>query len=92
MESTEGKHLFRDLERRCAVAGKPQRVKGQVEEVVGIVTGDKKLEAKGKSDRRAGGAKEKVSKVKNKVDTATKKMERKATKAIDKTKDLGHKK
>ena len=74
------------------MAGKPQRVKGQVEEVVGIVTGDKKLEAKGKSDRRTGGAKEKVSKVKNKVDTATKKMERKATKAIDKTKDLKPKK
>jgi len=74
------------------MAGKPQRVKGQVEEVVGIVTGDKKLEAKGKSDRRVGGAKEKVGQAKDKVDAVTKKVERKAAKAIDKTKNLGHKK
>jgi uncharacterized protein YjbJ (UPF0337 family) len=74
------------------MAGKPTKVKGQVEEVVGIITGNKKLESKGKVDRRVGEVKEKVSRVKDKVDKTTDKIERKAGKVIDKSKGLGHKK
>ncbi len=74
------------------MAGKPTKVKGQVEEVVGILTGNKKLESKGKVDRRVGEAEEKVGRVKDKVEEAAEKIERKAGKAIKKTKGLAHKK
>lgn len=74
------------------MTGKPTRVKGQVEEVVGILTHNKDLEKKGRNDRRVGEVKEKVSRVKSKVEAAADKMERKAGKVIDKTEGLKHQK
>ena len=59
--------------------------KGKAKEAVGTVTGDKDLEAEGKSDRRGGEAKEKVEDVLHKV-------EEKAGEVIDKVKDALHRK
>ncbi len=61
------------------------QIKGKAKEAAGTVTGDKDLEADGKSDRRGGEAKEKV-------EDALHKVEEKAAQVIDKVKDtLGHK-
>jgi uncharacterized protein YjbJ (UPF0337 family) len=74
------------------MAGKIEKSKGKVKEAVGSLTGNKKLESEGKIDRRAGEAKEKVGRMKSKVEGATEKAERKAVKAIDKTKDAARRK
>ena len=74
------------------MAGKLEKKKGKTKEVVGILTGNKKLESQGKIDRRAGEAKEKVSRVKTKVEGSVDKAECKALKAIDKTKDTARRK
>ncbi len=68
------------------MAGKAKKVKGQVEEVVGVLTNNKKLESKGKSDRRIGEAKEKIGRVEGAVEKVAKSAEKKAGKIIDKTK------
>ena len=69
------------------MAGKMERSKGKVKQVVGTLTDNKKLESEGKNDRRAGEAKEKVGRAKNKVEAVAEMTERKAVKAIDKAKD-----
>jgi len=68
------------------MAGEAEKSKGKVKEVVGILTGNKELESEGKTDRRAGEAKEKIGHVKAKVEEAADKAERKAVKAVDKVK------
>ena len=51
---------------KAAHDGFPVRsVKGHAKEAAGIVTGDKKLQAQGKADRRTGEAEEKVDQAKN---------------------------
>jgi uncharacterized protein YjbJ (UPF0337 family) len=67
------------------MGAKGDQVKGKAKEAVGTLTGDKDLEAEGKSDRRAGEAKEKVGEI---VDTAKDKVEE----LIDKTKHVLHRK
>jgi uncharacterized protein YjbJ (UPF0337 family) len=76
----------------CIMAGKIEKSKGNVKEAVGSLTGNKKLESEGKIDRRAGEAKEKIGRVKGKVEGAADKAERKASKAIDKAKDATRRK
>ena len=63
------------------MGAKGDKVKGQAKEAVGSLVGDKDLESEGKSDRRAGDAKEKVESAKDKVEEV-----------IDKTKDAVHRK
>lgn len=67
------------------MAGRITKTKGQVEKLVGIVAGNKDLEAKGEVDRRVGLAKEKVGRVKDKVEEVTKKLEKEAEKVIDRS-------
>ena len=63
------------------MAGKTDQMKGKAKEAVGDLTGNKDLKSEGKADHRAGEAKEKVGKVEEKVEEA-----------IDKAKDLLHRK
>ena len=63
------------------MAGKADQAKGQTKEAVGDLTGNKDLKAEGTADRQAGEVKETVGKVEKKVDEA-----------IDKVKDVLHKK
>ena len=74
------------------MAGKTEKSKGKVKEAVGSLTGNKKLESKGKADRRAGEAKEKIGRVKSKVEGTAEKAERKTVKAIDKARDAARRK
>jgi len=72
------------------MAGKTEQVKGQGKEAVGRLTGNKDLQAEGKTDRQAGEAKEKVGHAKDKVEEVVEKVEHKAGKAIDSAKDSTH--
>ena len=63
------------------MSGKSDQAKGRVKEAAGALTGDKDLEAEGKTDRIVGDVKEKVEDVKDKVEDT-----------IDKVKDALHKK
>jgi len=74
------------------MAGKTDQVKGQVEEAVGSLTGDKDLESEGKADRRAGKTKEKVDHAKDKVEEVIDKAEEKVEEMIDKAKEAIHRK
>jgi uncharacterized protein YjbJ (UPF0337 family) len=74
------------------VAGKIEKVKGKAKETVGGLTGNKKLESEGKMDGRAGEAKEKIGRVRNKVEGSVDKAERKTLKAIDKANDTARRK
>jgi uncharacterized protein YjbJ (UPF0337 family) len=74
------------------VAGKIEKVKGKAKETVGGLTGNKKLESEGKMDRRAGGAKEKVGRVRSRVEGSVDKAERKTLKAVDKARDTARRK
>ncbi len=74
------------------MAGQTEKSKGKAKEVIGVLTGNKKLESEGKSDRRAGEAKEKVNRVKTKVEEAAEKAERKAGEVIDRVKKGSHQK
>lgn len=69
------------------MTGKIEKSKGKVKVTVGSLTSNKKLESKGKFDRRAGEAKEKIGRAKSKADRTVERTERKALKAIDKAKD-----
>jgi uncharacterized protein YjbJ (UPF0337 family) len=68
------------------------QVKGKVKEAAGVLTGDKDLESEGKSDRRAGEAKEKVEHLKDKIEEVVEKAEDKVEEVIDKAKDALHRK
>ena len=69
------------------MGAKGDQVKGQAEEAIGSLVGDKDLESEGKSDRRAGEAKEKVESAKDKVEEVIDKTKDKVEEVIDKTKD-----
>ena len=43
--------------------GKFESLKGKIKEVAGIITGQRKLEAEGKDQKRAGNAREKLGQV-----------------------------
>jgi uncharacterized protein YjbJ (UPF0337 family) len=64
------------------------KVQGQAKEVAGIVTGDKDLEAEGKSDRQTGEAEEKIDDVKDRVEGFVDEVKDKAAEAVDKAKDM----
>ena len=66
------------------------KVQGQAKEVAGIVTGDKDLEAEGKSDRKVGEAEEKVDDVKDRVTDFVDTVKDKAEDVADKAKDRLH--
>jgi uncharacterized protein YjbJ (UPF0337 family) len=68
------------------MVGEIDKAKGNAKEAVGGLTGNKDLESEGKADRRAGEAKEKIGRVKAKVEESIEKTERKALKAVDKAK------
>lgn len=69
------------------MAGKIEKTKGKVKVAIGSLTGNKQLESEGKLDRAAGQAKEKIGRVKSKVDAAAEKAERKAVRATDSARD-----
>lgn len=74
------------------MGAKGEQVKGQAKEAVGSLVGDKDLESEGKSDRRAGEAKEKVESAKDKVEDVVDTTKDKVEEVIDKTKDAVHRK
>ncbi len=74
------------------MSGKSDQVKGQVKEAAGALTGNKDLESEGKSDRRAGEAKEKLDDAKDKVKDVVDNAEDKVEDVIDKAKDAVHRK
>ena len=74
------------------MSGKSDQVKGQVKEAAGVVTGDKDLESEGKSDRRAGEAKEKLDDTKDKIKDVIDEVEGKAEDVVDKAKATLHRK
>lgn len=51
-------------------SGKSDEAKGRVKEAAGVLTGDKKLERKGKADQAGGKLKQAVDKVKKKTEKA----------------------
>ena len=74
------------------MVGEIDNAKGNAKEAVGGLTGNKDLESEGKADRRAGEAKEKIGRVKAKVEESIEKTERKALKAVDKAKGTARRK
>jgi uncharacterized protein YjbJ (UPF0337 family) len=74
------------------MAGKIEKTKGKVKVAIGSLTGNKELESEGKLDRRAGQAKEKIRRVKSKVDATAEMAERKAVKATDSARDAARRK
>jgi len=69
------------------MAGKSEQVKGQAEEAVGSLVGNKDLESEGKADRQAGEAKEKLGQARDKVEEVVEKVERKTGDVVDTVKD-----
>jgi uncharacterized protein YjbJ (UPF0337 family) len=57
-----------------AMSTKSDQVEGHVEEAAGVLTGDKDLESRGKSDRRMGEAEEKIDQAKDKVEQGADKI------------------
>jgi uncharacterized protein YjbJ (UPF0337 family) len=55
---------------RQETRGKVTKIKGEVKEAVGIVTGDRSLERKGAQQRAAGAAQESIGKAQRKVGEA----------------------
>jgi uncharacterized protein YjbJ (UPF0337 family) len=74
------------------MARKIEKTKGKVKVAIGSLTGNKELETEGKLDRRAGQAKEKIRRVKSKVDATAEMAERKAVKATDSARDAARRK
>jgi uncharacterized protein YjbJ (UPF0337 family) len=74
------------------MSAKSDRVKGQAKQVAGILTRNKDLEARGKADRRAWEAKEKVGHAKDKVDEVIGKTQDTVEGLIDKAGASQHKK
>jgi uncharacterized protein YjbJ (UPF0337 family) len=56
------------------MAGKAEQIKGQAQQAVGDLSGNKNLKAEGAADRRAGAAKATVGRVEKKVDEAIDKV------------------
>jgi uncharacterized protein YjbJ (UPF0337 family) len=74
------------------MAGKIEEVKGRLKVALGSLTGNKEMESEGKLDRRAGRAKEKIGRVKSKVDATSDTAERKAVQATDSARDAARRK
>jgi uncharacterized protein YjbJ (UPF0337 family) len=74
------------------MARKIEKTKGKVKVAIGSLTGNMELETEGKLDRRAGQAKEKIRRVKSKVDATAEMAERKAVKATDSARDAARRK
>jgi uncharacterized protein YjbJ (UPF0337 family) len=74
------------------MAGRFEEVKGRLKVALGSLTGNKEMESEGQLDRRAGRAKEKISRVKSKVDATTDTAERKAVQATDSARDAARRK
>ncbi|MGZ4689660.1 MAG: CsbD family protein [Acidimicrobiia bacterium] len=68
------------------------QVKGKAKEAVGKLIGDEDLESEGRTDRRAGEAKEKVEHAKDKVEEVADKAKDTVEDVIDKAKDTLHRK
>ena len=62
-------------------------VKGKAKRAAGVITGNEKLESEGKSDRRAGEAKEEVEQAKDKVEQKLESTKDKIEKTVDEAKD-----
>jgi uncharacterized protein YjbJ (UPF0337 family) len=69
------------------MAGKIEKTIGKVKVALGSLTGNKGMEAEGRLDRRAGRAKEKIARVRSRVDATADKAERGAVKATDSARD-----
>jgi uncharacterized protein YjbJ (UPF0337 family) len=74
------------------MAGKIEKAKGRLKVALGSLTGNKDLESEGRLDRQAGQAKEKIGRVKSKVDTAAEMAERKAVEVTDSARDAARRK
>jgi uncharacterized protein YjbJ (UPF0337 family) len=74
------------------MAGKIEKAKGKFKVALGSLTGNKDLESEGRMDRRAGQAKEKIGRVKSKVDSTAELAERKAVQATDSARDAARRK
>jgi uncharacterized protein YjbJ (UPF0337 family) len=70
-------------ERKGAVGGTADQVKGHVKEAAGEVTGDRDLEREGKVDRATGEVKEKARAAKDKVSDAADAVRDKVKDALD---------
>ena len=68
------------------MTGKSDQVKGKAEQVTGIVTGDKDLEAEGNADRLTGETAEKIDHAQGKVHDAIENVEGFIGGAFDKAK------
>ena len=69
------------------MSAKSDQIKGHAEEAAAILTGDKDLESKGKTDRRTGEAEDKFDHAKDKADEVIDAIKVKVDEAVDKTKD-----
>ena len=67
--------------------GKPDQIKGRVEEAAGSLTGNEELKSEGRDDRRAGEAKEKLGHAKDKIKDVIDDVEGKVEDVVDKAKD-----
>ena len=65
------------------MSGQSDQVKGHLKETAGIITGDKDLEAEGKSDRKIGEAETQVEHAKDKVDDVVEAAKDKADDVVD---------
>jgi len=59
--------LYEDLGRRRTVSAKTKQWAGRIKQAAGRLTGNKRLERKGRAERVSGAAKERVTRAKNKV-------------------------
>jgi uncharacterized protein YjbJ (UPF0337 family) len=81
-----------DEEGYSAMSAKTDQVKGHVKEAAAVLTGDKDLEAEGKSDRLTDEAQEKIDHATDRVDEVVDQTKDKVEEAIDKAKDALHRK
>jgi uncharacterized protein YjbJ (UPF0337 family) len=69
------------------MSAQSDQVKGRAKEAAGILSGNKDLEAEGKTDRLTGEAQEKIDHAKDKAEQVLDDTKDKVGEAIDKTKD-----
>jgi len=65
--SQQALSLYEDLGRRRTVSAKTKQWTGRIKQAAGSLTGNKRLERKGRADRVSGAANERVTRAKNKV-------------------------
>jgi uncharacterized protein YjbJ (UPF0337 family) len=74
------------------MAGKIEKTIGKVKVALGSLTGNREMEIEGRLDRGAGRAKEKIARVRSKVDATADKAERSAVRATDSARDAARRK